>query len=139
MLKLIKNDPWLSPYSHAIEGRHNYAVWRENNWRGNGLWFARVTNIMVCIKDKASVPASGPNATDIFLVGDLTIGRVDAYDCIAWTTIVIGRHMPYNLLKHGQHYKMRQVGRRSGWPYPGLVSESGAGLCYKIFSAQVGS
>ena len=25
-LKLIKNDPWLSPYTQAIEGRHNSAV-----------------------------------------------------------------------------------------------------------------
>ncbi len=28
MLDIIKNDPWLSPYEKAIEGRHSYYLKR---------------------------------------------------------------------------------------------------------------
>ena len=36
MLKLIKNDPWLKPYTEAIEGRYNYVLKREAEITDNG-------------------------------------------------------------------------------------------------------
>ncbi|MGB4672187.1 MAG: 1,4-alpha-glucan-branching enzyme, partial [Bacteroidaceae bacterium] len=75
MLKLIKNDPWLSPYSHAIEGRHNYAVWREKQLTGGKCElsdFAQGHKYYGLHKeDKGWVFREwAPTATDIFLVGD---------------------------------------------------------------------
>ena len=36
LLKLIKNDPWLKPYSSAIEGRYNYFLHKEMELTRNG-------------------------------------------------------------------------------------------------------
>ncbi|MDR2917620.1 MAG: alpha amylase C-terminal domain-containing protein [Tannerella sp.] len=36
-LKLIQKDPWLKPYNSAIEGRHNFAVEKENEITQNGI------------------------------------------------------------------------------------------------------
>jgi 1,4-alpha-glucan branching enzyme len=145
MLKLIKNDPWLSPYSHAIEGRHNYAVWRENQLTGGKCKlsdFAQGHKYYGLHKeDKGWVFREwAPNATDIFLVGDFNDWQEqDAYrlqrlnDNGDWEV-----HMPYNLLKHGQHYKMRvkwdggQGDRIPAWCQR-VVQDHGT----KIFSAQV--
>ena len=30
-LKLVKNDPWLEPFEDAINGRHQYAIAKEND------------------------------------------------------------------------------------------------------------
>ncbi|MDH6358572.1 alpha amylase C-terminal domain-containing protein [Parabacteroides sp. PF5-9] len=35
-LNLIKNDPWLSPYEKAIDGRYEYALNKEQNLTNNG-------------------------------------------------------------------------------------------------------
>jgi len=34
LLKIIQNDPWLEPYSDAINGRYNYALNREAKLTG---------------------------------------------------------------------------------------------------------
>ena len=28
-LKIVQNDPWLQPYENAIEGRYEYALYKE--------------------------------------------------------------------------------------------------------------
>jgi hypothetical protein len=33
-LKIIENDPWLEPYSSALEGRHRYAISKETELTG---------------------------------------------------------------------------------------------------------
>ena len=35
-LNLIKNDPWLTPYKDAIEGRYQYVVNKEKSLTNNG-------------------------------------------------------------------------------------------------------
>ena len=35
-LKLIENDPWLEPFSEAIEGRYQNVLKKENELTGNG-------------------------------------------------------------------------------------------------------
>ena len=40
MLRIIENDPWLSPYQAAIEGRHDHALWRESELTGGKMSLA---------------------------------------------------------------------------------------------------
>ena len=35
-LNLIKNDPWLEPYTEAITGRHEYAMYKEAELTNGG-------------------------------------------------------------------------------------------------------
>ncbi|MBO7110855.1 MAG: alpha amylase C-terminal domain-containing protein [Bacteroidaceae bacterium] len=145
MLKIIENDPWLTPYSGAIEGRHDHALWRESQLTGGKM----------SLKDFASGylyyglqrTDSGwtfrewaPNATDIFLIGDFSnweeqerfrLRRIN--DAGDWELII-----PQGLISHGQHYKMRvkwnggQGDRIPAWCRR-VVQDNNS----KIFSAQV--
>ncbi len=145
MLKIIENDPWLTPYSGAIEGRHDHALWRESQLTGGKM----------SLKDFASGylyyglqrTADGwtfrewaPNATEIFLIGDFSgweeqerfrLRRIsDAGD---WELLI-----PLGMISHGQHYKMRvkwnggQGDRIPAWCRR-VVQDNNS----KIFSAQV--
>ena len=145
MLKIIENDPWLTPYSGAIEGRHDHALWRESQLTGGKM----------SLKDFASGylyyglqrTAGGwtfrewaPNATEIFLIGDFSgweeqerfrLKRIN--DEGDWELII-----PQGLISHGQHYKMRvkwnggQGDRIPAWCNR-VVQDNNS----KIFSAQV--
>ena len=145
MLKIIENDPWLTPYSGAIEGRHDHALWRESQLTGGKM----------SLKDFASGylyyglqrTDSGwtfrewaPNAADIFLIGDFSnweeqerfrLRRIN--DAGDWELII-----PQGLINHGQHYKMRvkwnggQGDRIPAWCRR-VVQDNNS----KIFSAQV--
>jgi 1,4-alpha-glucan branching enzyme len=145
MLKIIENDPWLTPYSGAIEGRHDHALWRESQLTGGKM----------TLKDFASGylyyglqrTDSGwvfrewaPNATDIFLIGDFSgweeqerfrLQRIN--DAGDWEL-----RIPLGMIGHGQHYKMRvkwnggQGDRIPAWCRR-VVQDNQS----KIFSAQV--
>ena len=115
MLNIVKNDPWLTPYADAIEGRYNYYEERlqtltergqrtltdfanGHNWYGlhrtaEGGWVFREW---------------APNATAIWLVGDFNDWqRRDDYRLARlnphgdWEVT-----LPDEALCHGQHYKM---------------------------------
>ena len=76
MLKLLRNDEWLRPFSGAIEGRHNYAQQKLNELTNNGkqtlsdfasgyLYYGlHRTATGWVIREWA------PNATEIYLIGD---------------------------------------------------------------------
>ena len=145
MLKIIENDPWLTPYTGAIEGRHDHALWRESQLTGG----------KVSLKDFASGylyyglqrTADGwtfrewaPNATEIFLIGDFSgweeqerfrLSRIN--EAGDWEL-----RIPLGMIGHGQHYKMRvkwnggQGDRIPAWCRR-VVQDSNS----KIFSAQV--
>ncbi len=145
MLKIIENDPWLTPYTGAIEGRHDHALWRESQLTGG----------KVSLKDFASGylyyglqrTADGwtfrewaPNATEIFLIGDFSgweeqerfrLKRIN--DAGDWEL-----RIPLGMIGHGQHYKMRvkwnggQGDRIPAWCRR-VVQDNNS----KIFSAQV--
>ncbi|MBR3936541.1 MAG: alpha amylase C-terminal domain-containing protein [Bacteroidaceae bacterium] len=145
MLKIIENDPWLTPYTGAIEGRHDHALWRESQLTGG----------KVGLKDFASGylyyglqrTADGwtfrewaPNATEIFLIGDFSgweeqerfrLKRIN--DAGDWEL-----RIPLGMIGHGQHYKMRvkwnggQGDRIPAWCRR-VVQDNNS----KIFSAQV--
>ena len=145
MLKIIENDPWLTPYTGAIEGRHDHALWRESQLTGGKM----------SLKDFASGylyyglqrTAKGwtfrewaPNATEIFLIGDFSgweeqesfrLRRIN--EAGDWELFI-----PQGLISHGQHYKMRvkwnggQGDRIPAWCRR-VVQDNNS----KIFSAQV--
>ena len=145
MLKIIENDPWLTPYTGAIEGRHDHALWRESQLTGGKM----------SLKDFASGylyyglqrTADGwtfrewaPNATEIFLIGDFSgweeqerfrLKRIN--DAGDWEL-----RIPLGMIGHGQHYKMRvkwnggQGDRIPAWCRR-VVQDNNS----KIFSAQV--
>ena len=145
MLKIIENDPWLTPYTGAIEGRHDHALWRESQLTGGKM----------SLKDFASgylyygLQRTGrdwvfrewaPNATDIYLIGDFSgweeqerfrLKRIN--EAGDWEL-----HIPSGLISHGQHYKMRvkwnggQGDRIPAWCRRVVQDNSS-----KIFSAQV--
>ena len=145
MLKIIENDPWLTPYTGAIEGRHDHALWRESQLTGGKM----------SLKDFASGylyyglqrTADGwtfrewaPNATEIYLIGDFSgweeqerfrLKRIN--DAGDWELVI-----PLGIISHGQHYKMRvkwnggQGDRIPAWCRR-VVQDNNS----KIFSAQV--
>jgi len=145
MLKIIENDPWLTPYTGAIEGRHDHALWRESQLTGGKM----------SLKDFASgylyyglqrtesewvFREWAPNATDICLIGDFSgweeqerfrLHRIN--DAGDWEV-----RIPAGMIGHGQHYKMRvkwnggQGDRIPAWCRRVVQDEQS-----KIFSAQV--
>ena len=145
MWKIIENDPWLTPYTGAIEGRHDHALWRESQLTGGKM----------SLKDFASgylyyglqrteggwvFREWAPNATDIFLIGDFSgweeqerfrLKRIN--DAGDWELLI-----PVGMIGHGQHYKMRvkwnggQGDRIPAWCRRVVQDNSS-----KIFSAQV--
>lgn len=75
ILKLIENDPWLEPYSDAINGRYEYVLRKEKELTGNGrmklsefadgyLYFG-----LHRTEDGWVIREWAPNATDMYLVG----------------------------------------------------------------------
>lgn len=114
-LKLIKNDPWLEPFTAAIEGRHEDAIRKEaeltsavgsleefanaHNYFGlhrleNGGWVFREW---------------APNATGIYLIGDFNgfiPSKKYALKRLKKSNGVWEITLPEKALSHGQHYKM---------------------------------
>lgn len=76
MLKLIKNDPWLAPYTQAIEGRHQRITHKIDELTENG----RITLSQFAsgylffgvhrLRTKWIIREWAPNATAIYLIGD---------------------------------------------------------------------
>ena len=145
MLKIIENDPWLTPYTGAIEGRHDHALWREKQLTGGKMNLRDFASGYLYYglrrTDKGWVFREwAPNATDIWLIGDFSgweeqerfrLKRIN--DAGDWELKV-----PLGMISHGQHYKMRvkwnggQGDRIPAWCRR-VVQDSDS----KIFSAQV--
>ncbi|MBR4811459.1 MAG: alpha amylase C-terminal domain-containing protein [Bacteroidaceae bacterium] len=145
MLKIIENDPWLSPYQAAIEGRHDHALWRESELTGGKMSLADFASGYLYYGLQRT--ESGwvfrewaPNATEIFLIGDFSgweeqerfrLKRIN--DAGDWEL-----RIPLGMIGHGQHYKMRvkwnggQGDRIPAWCRRVVQDEQS-----KIFSAQV--
>ena len=145
MLKIIENDPWLTPYKDAIEGRHDHALWRESQLTGGKMSLKDFASGYLYYglqrTDKGWVFREwAPNATDIYLIGDFSgweeqerfrLRRIN--DAGDWELFI-----PLGMIGHGQHYKMRvkwnggQGDRIPAWCRR-VVQDSSS----KIFSAQV--
>ena len=145
MLKIIENDPWLTPYKDAIEGRHDHALWRESQLTGGKMSLKDFASGYLYYglqrTDKGWVFREwAPNATDIYLIGDFSgweeqerfrLRRIN--NAGDWELFI-----PLGMISHGQHYKMRvkwnggQGDRIPAWCRR-VVQDSSS----KIFSAQV--
>ena len=145
MLKIVENDPWLSPYQSAIEGRHDHALWRESELTGGKMSLADFASGYLYYGLHRT--ESGwvfrewaPNATEIYLIGDFSgweeqerfrLYRIN--DAGDWEL-----HITMGMIGHGQHYKMRvkwnggQGDRIPAWCRRVVQDEQ-----TKIFTAQV--
>ena len=143
-LGIVKNDPWLEPYSQVIQSRRDYALRMEKKLCGDGTLsdFAVGYLYYGLHKTKAGwvFREWAPNATEIFLIGDFSdwqereeyrLNRINEYG--DWEVCI-----PENGLRHGQHYKMRVK-----WPdgqgdrIPAWCRRVVQDNVTKIFSAQV--
>ena len=145
MLKIIENDPWLTPYTGAIEGRHDHALWRESQLTGGKMSLKDFASGYLYYglqrtKSEWVFREWAPNATDIYLIGDFSgweeqerfrLKRIN--ETGDWEL-----RIPLGMIGHGQHYKMRvkwnggQGDRIPAWCRR-VVQDSNS----KIFSAQV--
>ena len=84
-LQLIKNDPWLSPYQAAINGRHQYFITKENILTNNKqqtlsefasghLYFGLHKTTQGWVFREWA-----PNATAIYLIGDFNNWQKDEH------------------------------------------------------------
>ncbi|WP_280746213.1 MULTISPECIES: alpha amylase C-terminal domain-containing protein [unclassified Parabacteroides] len=144
-LHLIKNDPWLSPYAAAINGRHQYYLERKKCLTNNGKQ---------TIKDFASghlyfglhkTPSGwvfrewAPNATAIYLIGDFNGWQKDERYRLTrlehgnWE-ITLGEEM----LRHGDLFKLlMEWDGGCGERIPAWIRRVVQDEHTKVFSAQV--
>ncbi|MDE7389286.1 MAG: 1,4-alpha-glucan-branching enzyme, partial [Muribaculaceae bacterium] len=112
-LKLIKNDPWLAPYTEAIEGRHNDAVAREAELTARSGSLARFADAHEYFGLHRQSDGTwvfreyAPNAGEIHLIGDFSDWQPERRYALkpigggVWE----GRFSK-TALRHGQYYKM---------------------------------
>lgn len=114
MLDIIKNDPWLSPYEKAIEGRHSYYLKRLSDLTQGGqitlsdfatgyLWFGlHRTEEGWVFREWA------PNATEIFLTGTFNQWRrMESYRLKKRDGGVWEVKIPAERISHGDLYKLQ--------------------------------
>ncbi len=146
MLKLLQDDEYLRPYSDAINGRHDHALYMINKLTDNGkktlgdfasgyLYFGLHKTARGWVFREWA-----PNATEIYLIGDFNGWKeTEKYkakrikDSENWEL-----KLPAKALKHGDLYKMSvhweggQGERIPAWARRVVQDET-----TKIFSAQV--
>ena len=111
-LAILKNDPWLEPFSDAIIGRHNDAINKETEITsdcGSLVDFANAHQYFGLHKDKTGwvFREWAPNATAITLVGDFSEWREMArYSLKRLDGGVWKLKLPAEALHHGDFYKM---------------------------------
>ena len=145
MLKIIENDPWLTPYKGAIEGRHDHALWRESELTGGKMSLTDFASGYLYYglqrTDGGWVFREwAPNATDIILIGDFSgweeqerfrLKRIN--EAGDWELFI-----PLGMIGHGQHYKMRvKWNGGEGDRIPAWCRRVVQDEYTKIFSAQV--
>ncbi len=114
LLNIMKNDPWLKPFSEAIEGRHNDAVKKEQELvQGSKSLdeFANAHNYFGMHRDATGewvFREWAPNATSITLVGDFSGWQEQARNELKRVDNggVWELRLPAEAVKHGDLYKM---------------------------------
>ena len=145
-LKLIKNDPWLTPFTEAIEGRHKEVLRKEAELTAQSGSLKNFANAYEYFglhrtPEGWTFREYAPNATAIYLIGDFNGWKPDdAYKL----NKVKGTYGDWELnlkssqLKHGQHYKMFvEWDGGSGERIPAYAHRVVQAPDSPIFSAQV--
>ncbi|NLI99610.1 MAG: 1,4-alpha-glucan-branching enzyme [Bacteroidales bacterium] len=121
MLGIIRNDPWLAPYTKAIEGRHRYYRKRLSDLTKDGevtlsefatgyLYFG-----LHKTADGWVLREWAPNATEIFLVGTFNNWqRLEAYRFKRKDNGVWEVKIPLDRIHHQDLYKLH-VTWEGGW------------------------
>ena len=144
-LKLIQEDPWLKPYSNAIEGRHMYVVEKEKEITQNGslslsdfssgyLYFGLHRQ-----KNEWVFREWAPNATSIYIIGTFNNWeknenyRLKKTDRGEWEI-----RLPESSIRHQDLYKLLiEWEGGSGERIPAWCQRTVQDERTKIFSAQV--
>lgn len=112
-LNIIKNDPWLEPFSAAIEGRHSHAIAKEKelckrkslvDFASGHLFYG------LHFEDKKWIFREwAPNATAIYLIGDFNNWEERPEYRLKKLRNAIGWEitLPQKALKHGDLYKLK--------------------------------
>jgi 1,4-alpha-glucan branching enzyme len=144
-LKLLKNDPWLEPYTEAIEGRHADAERREAELTANCDSLTDFANAHhyygLHRQDDGSwvFREWAPNATEVWLVGDFSQWEErPEYRLHQLRTGTWEGMFPADAISHGQYYKMH-VKWPGGWGerIPTYATRVVQAPDSAIFSAQV--
>jgi len=143
LLKIIQKDPWLEPYSDAINGRHKYVLDREavltagknlSDFADGYMYFGLHKS-----PDGWIFREWAPNATAIYIIGDFNNWekreefRLKPIENGIWELIT-----PLDTMTHGDLFKMRMewlggTGERIPAWAQRVVQDSNS----RIFSAQV--
>ncbi len=143
---LVQKDPYLEPFTEAIRGRHDHALWKKNQLTNNGKrsleTFASGYDYYGLHKQSRGwvFREWAPNATDLYLVGDFNdwkeeeryrAKRIPGTD--NWEL-----KLSEKALKHGQLYKMHVYWQGGhGERIPAWAQRVVQDDMTKIFSAQV--
>ncbi len=113
MLKLIKNDPWLKPYTEAIEGRFNYVIHKEalltNNGKTSLSDYASGYTYFGLHKTKHEwiFREWAPNATAIYIVGTFNNWqKLDEYKLQPKANGEWEIKLPLKAIGHGDLFKL---------------------------------
>ena len=144
-LNLIKNDPWLSPYEAAIQGRYDYAIAKEKELTNNGkttladlasgyLYFGLHKTLKGWVFREWA-----PHATAIYLIGTFNDWQKNAkYKLKKKANGVWEGVFPADRLHHGDLFKLLvEWDGGSGERIPAWIRRVVQDEQTKIFSAQV--
>lgn len=145
MFGIIKNDPWLNPYSNVIEGRYNLFVHKELELtqQGNTTLSDFATGYMYFGLHKT--PESwvfrewAPNATEIFLIGTFNHWqRLESYRLQRKDNGIWEVEVPLQRIRHLDLYKLHvNWNGGSGERIPAWCKRVVQDAETLIFSAQV--
>ena len=145
-LPLIANDPWLEPFSEAIEGRHARVTDKIKELTANGGTLSDFASGHMYFGLHRTAKGWvfrewAPNATDIYLIGDFNDWKetpkykLERKDFGNWEI-----SLPASAMKHGDLYKMKVYWNGGcGERIPAWCRRVVQDDVTKIFSAQVWS
>ena len=145
-LKLIENDPWLEPFSAAIEGRHQRVLDKERELTGGKISLTEFASGHMYFglhrTRKGWVFREwAPNAKDIYLIGDFNGWQVKPeyrLKKVKRSNGVWELELKAEEMKHGDLYKMKVYWEGGeGERIPAWANRVVQDEATKIFSAQV--
>jgi 1,4-alpha-glucan branching enzyme len=143
-LKIIEIDPWLEPYSAALEGRHQQASEKEKELTGENRSLADfATGYLFFGLHRTETEwvfrEWAPHATAIFMIGDFNEWQqVPEYQLQKTKNGIWELHVPVPAINHGQLYKLYVYwDGGSGERIPAWAQRVVQDEATKIFSAQV--